>query len=258
MDIPCRYVVSDPPIERGQRDVSLYFELRQGALLMLNLYGLLLRMEHPSRAGLVGIYGETETNRRETVARDRIVPVLSAARAAGMPVIYVSDSAPNIALEGSHVREVMTRHLAIDPLSDYAEACNDPREYLPGEDSRIAYAAGLSPQASDYYVRKWTLSGFHATWLDRLLRDLGTTTLFCGGFNGDSDLLCTMLEGHYLGYRMVLLRECFAAVHMPPYEPEMDLTTRLVLYAEGRLGYTASAADLEGVLRCAAHRGGGT
>jgi len=92
-------------------------------------------------------------------------------------------------------------------------------------------------------VRKWVYSGFHATWLDRLLRNLGTEVLFCAGFNSDSDLFCTMMEGHWAGYRIVLVRGAHAAVHIPAYEPEMGLTERLELYAEGSLGFTISWGD---------------
>jgi nicotinamidase-related amidase len=170
-----------------------------------------------------------------------------------MPVVYVADSAPNIALENSNIRRVMKRSLNVDPLSAFAESCNDPLEYRPGSSQRIVYATELEPLADDYYVRKWVYSGFHNTWLDRLLRNLGTTTMFCAGFNGDSDLFCTMLAGHWAGYRVVLLRGCHAGVDVPAYEPEMPFTERLEMYAEGSLGFTMSAADFCGA--CAVYAG---
>lgn len=232
-----------PQESRGQFEEQHDVEPSQAALLLVNLYGWLLPPDHPARQGLVEIYGEPEVQRRERLVRGNLLPVMAAARRAGIALVYVSDSAPNIALEGTEIRKVMREHLAIDPLQTYAESCNEPREYLSGEGGRIAYAAELAPQPQDYYVRKWVYSGFHATWLGRLLQDLRTRVLFCAGFNGDSDLLCTMLEGHWAGYRIVLLRDCFAAVHVPAFEPETDFSTRLVHYAEGGLGFTISAGQ---------------
>ena len=224
----------------GHHGEQLKIEPDTAALLLVNVYGLLLPKDHPARQGQVEIYGEDEINRREQMVLQNILLVLQAARKAGMPVVYVADSAPRIAVEHSNIREVMVKHLGIDPLQVFAEDCNDPREYVPGSSERIEYVPALAPQPHDYYIRKWVYSGFYGTWLDRLLRNLGTRTLFCAGFNGDSDLWCTTLEGMWCGYRIVVLRGGFAAVHVPEYELVVNFTQRLELYAETNLGYTIS------------------
>jgi nicotinamidase-related amidase len=239
----CRHYVSAPPEREGLHTETLQVRSGGGALLLLNLYGLLLPKNHPARRAQARIYGERELERRERIVRQNLLPVMHAAREANMPVVYVADSVPNIGLEKSNIRQVMMRSLDIDPLTAFVEKCNDPLEYHPGSGERIVYAPELDPRENDYYVRKWVYSGFHATWLDRLLRNLGTTTLFCTGFNGDSDLFSTMLAGHWAGYRIVLVRGCHAAVDVPAYEPEIPLTERLEMYAEGSLGYTISTVD---------------
>jgi len=249
LNLAVRHYVSLPQASAGQRNQTLHLPPAEAALLLLNLYGWLLPTEHPARQGLVALYGAAEVARREAIVEQSILPVMAAVRQAGIALVYVADSSPAIALEHTHIRRVMVEHLGIDPLVDYAEEGNDPFEYASPGGNRIAYAPAVSPQPDDYYVRKWTYSAFHATRLDRLLRNLGTRVLLCAGFNGDSDLLCSLLEGHALGYRMVLLRDAHAALHLPSLEPAMDLTQRLELYAEGSLGFSAAPADLI----CACH-----
>jgi nicotinamidase-related amidase len=235
----------------GAHEERIQAEPGTVALLLVNVYGFLLPKDHPARQGLVGIYGEAEIQRRERIVRETILPAIGAARAAKLPVVYVADSAPRIALERSHIRQVMVKHLGIDPLEAFAEDCNDPREYVSSSAGRIAYAPELAPQPHDHYIRKWVYSGFYGTWLDRLLRNLGVKTLFCAGFNGDSDLWCTALDGMWNGYRIVLLRDGFAAVHVPAYEPVIDFTQRLELYAETNLGYTIAVHDFVAACRAA-------
>ncbi len=236
----------------GAHEERIQTEPGTAALLLMNVYGFLMPKEHPARQGLVSIYGEAEIERREAMVRATILPAVEATRAAKLPVVYVADSAPRIGLERSHIRQVMVKHLGIDPLEAYAEDCNDPREYAPTSSGRIVYAPELAPQPHDHYIRKWVYSGFHGTWLDRLLRNLGVHTLFCTGFNGDSDLWCTLLDGMWNGYRIVLLRDGFAAVHVPECEPVVDFTQRLELYTETCLGYTVSTNDFVAACRAAA------
>ena len=238
MKFACTHYVSTPPDAEGQHLEHLNIPVDKSALLLVNVYGLLLPMEHPARQALVTIYGLEEVNHREELVRLNLLPVMRAAREAGMPVIYLADSAPNIGVENTYIRNLMVRNLQIDPVTYYTEDCNDPLEYHLNHVKHIEYAKELAPQENDFYIRKWVYSGFHATWLDRLLRNLDVDGLFCAGFNGDSDLFCTMLEGHWAGYRIVLLRGCHAAVHVPAVEPEMGFTQRLEMYTEASLGFT--------------------
>ncbi|MDF1512675.1 MAG: isochorismatase family protein [Anaerolineae bacterium] len=243
MKFPCMHYVNTPPEAVGQHEEILEISAEKSALLLVNVYGLLLPLDYPARQALVRTYGPKEVIHREEIVQTNLLPVIQAARQAGIPVIYVADSAPNIGLTTTHIRDLMVHHLDIDPVIEYAESCNDPLEYHSGHNQHIAYAEEPAPQEGDFYIRKWVYSGFHATWLDRLLRNLSVEMLFCAGFNGDSDLFCTMLEGHWAGYRIVLLRNCHAAVHIPQAEPEMGFTQRLEMYAEASLGFTISPAD---------------
>ena len=231
----------DQPLGRKERHLSAL--VSQAALLLLNLYGLGLPEGDAHRQQLVSLMGMPEVKRREQIVAEHVVPAIQSARRIGLPIIYAADSAPRLDLGRSRFAEIQRTHLGFDPEELFVEDCNDPHEYHVGEPRLIAYAPAIAPQPGDYYVRKWVYSAFYMTWMDRLLRNLGTRTLICAGFNGDSDLLCTMLEGHWLGYQVVLLRDGFAAVEIPDAEPVIPLNQRLVHYTENCLGYTCASAD---------------
>ena len=52
--------------------------------------------------------------------------------------------------------------------------------------------------------------------------------------------------------RELILRDGFAAVHVPECEPVVDFTQRLELYTETCLGYTVSTNDFVAACRAAA------
>ena len=237
------YLAYPPGAPLGRQARQLTEAVPRAALLLVNLYALCLPPAAPQRTRLASLIGEEEVQRREHILAERLLPMMRAARGIGVPIIYAADSAPRIYLGQSQFGEVQRSHLGFDPEQLFVEARNDSHEYLPGDPPLIAYAPEVAPQECDYYIRKWVYSAFYMTWLDRLLRNLATRTLFCAGFNGDSDLWCTMLDGHWLGYRIVLLDDAFAAIEVPATEPVMPFTRRLVHYAENCLGYTCASAE---------------
>ncbi len=99
MQFPCTHHVNTPADAVGRHLEHLSSPADKCALLLVNVYGLLLPEEHPARQSLVAIYGEEEVSHRESLVRTNLLPVIGAAREAGMPVIYVADSAPNIGLD---------------------------------------------------------------------------------------------------------------------------------------------------------------
>ena len=162
MKFTCTHYVNTPPDAVGQHIEHIDCPVNKSALLLVDVYGLLLPKAHPARQALVKIYGSKEIKHRETLVRNNLLPVMCAARAVGMPLIYLADSAPNIGMEKTHIRDLMVRNLHIDPVTYYAEGCNDPLEYHTDHTENIAYAPELAPQEGDFYIRKWVYSGFHA------------------------------------------------------------------------------------------------
>lgn len=209
--LPLRYYVTLPEENRGSRIERIAVSNRGVALLLLNAHGWKLENDSPERQRHVNRYGEPEVQLRETVLERYMVPALEIARAAGVPVVFASDSSSEA-------------------------GAPDFRASVPR--SQWDFAAPVAPAHGDYLVGKTVYSAFFATWLDLLLRNLGVTTLVIAGFNGESDLLFTGIDAAARGYRVVVLRDGYRGVAVPAYEPAVDITTRLEHYAETRIGYT--------------------
>jgi nicotinamidase-related amidase len=117
----------------------------------------------------------------------RIVALRRRLHAAGIPVIYAND---NRGRWRSDFRELTARSVTAE-----APAIAD---LLPGRD--------------DYFVLKPKQSGFYATPLAELLHHLGTRTVVLAGLAGDGCVLCTAIDAHLRGYRVIVPRDCVASV----------------------------------------------
>lgn len=73
-----------------------------------------------------------------------------------------------------------------------------------------AVVDGLDPLPSDIHVTKCRFSGFWNTPLDSILRNLGATTLFFAGVNGDQCVMTTLQDASFLGYDVLMLDDCTA------------------------------------------------
>lgn len=67
---------------------------------------------------------------------------------------------------------------------------------------------GLEPAEQDIHVTKHRFSGFWDTELDSILRNLGVRTLFFAGVNADQCVMTTLEDASFLGYDVVMLRDC--------------------------------------------------
>jgi nicotinamidase-related amidase len=66
----------------------------------------------------------------------------------------------------------------------------------------------LSPGELDIHVTKHRFSGFWDTELDSILRNMGLTTLFFAGVNADQCVMTTLEDASFLGYDVLMLRDC--------------------------------------------------
>lgn len=103
----------------------------------------------------------------------RISHVLEAARAKGMPIIYIIHS----------------------PL---------------GKAGTRIYRE-LTPYSTDFIVTKEHYSSFYNTKLDALLKKLKVNQLLITGVSTHWCVLTTTVDASYRGYRLVLLKDCVAA-----------------------------------------------
>lgn len=118
----------------------------------------------------------------------RIAAFKKAAKAAGIPAIYVNDNAGRWR---SDVRQVV-------------DACVN----APGAE----LSALLVPDASDYVVLKPKHSGFYSTPLDTLLVYLRARRLIITGFTVERCLLFTANDGFLRDYELFVPRDCTAAI----------------------------------------------
>ena len=66
----------------------------------------------------------------------------------------------------------------------------------------------LNPGEQDIHVTKHRFSGFWDTELDSILRNIGVRTLFFAGVNADQCVMTTLEDASFLGYDVVMLRDC--------------------------------------------------
>lgn len=111
------------------------------------------------------------------------------ASAAGIPVIYVND---NLGRWRSDVEALLAICL---------------RDGMPG----APVVDMLKPRRTDFIVLKSTLSGFHQTPLDAMLRLGGVRALVIAGFAADNCVLFTAADAYMRDYRLVVPRDCVGA-----------------------------------------------
>lgn len=68
----------------------------------------------------------------------------------------------------------------------------------------------LDPGDQDIHVTKHRFSGFWDTELDSILRNMGVRTLFFAGVNADQCVMTTLEDASFLGYDVLMLRDCVA------------------------------------------------
>jgi len=189
-----------------------------------------------------GLVSAQSTSREGDIVRNAIRPALDAARAVGFPIVYVSNSAPRIALDRSAYGEQKWESLHVVKDEIYAERNIDPLEYHRGPSNVLDYSEVIAPRAGDYYVRKHVHSAFFDTRLDTLLRNLGVRNLVCVGFALDVCLGNTMIDALWRNYRVLLLRDCTYAIEIPGIDAPGAWTDRWILYVECAIGSTATSA----------------
>lgn len=223
----------------GYTEVPLALTPAETAFLIVDVYGQFPEAGGRDQHGLEYMLG----NEWDIVA-NRIRPAKDAAKRLGMPCVYVTNSAPRIALQRSSFGIQRQENVGQTLEELFAESINDPLEYVAGNSTYIQHADVIKPEPDDYYVRKHVYSGFWDTRLDSLLRNLGIRNLVCAGFAADVCLLGTMIDALYRNYRILLLRDATQAIEIPEVDgTDGSFTRRIVLWAECHLGHTTTSHD---------------
>lgn len=106
-------------------------------------------------------------------------------REIGVPIIYTNDA---------HIKGI-DHELKL--WGDHAIAGTKGAEVIPE----------LAPQEGDYIIPKRRYSGFFATDLDMLLKELGVTTVILSGLHAHMCVRHTAADAYQLGYDVVVAKD---------------------------------------------------
>jgi ureidoacrylate peracid hydrolase len=178
-----------------------------------------------------------ETNRDIVV--NHIRPAKDAAKAANLPIVYLTNYLSPALNEHHEWRNMSLRTVNVDVL----EAWQEPNDIL-------VHSEIIAPQQGEYLIKKQFYSGFFETHLDSLLHSLGTRNLVVVGFDSRICLGTTVTDAMYRSYRVIVLRDC---VHTGEYAETKEggwANFMAIRFIETCVGYTATAA--EWIAACAA------
>jgi nicotinamidase-related amidase len=137
--------------------------------------------------------------------------VVGALRAVDVPVVWVSWAvrADRLDLSPAMPPVHAEGRAAADELDAPAFRAKGGWGALAGSwGARLA--DGLDVRPTDIQVAKRRFSGFFATELDAILRNVGVTTLLFAGVATDICVAATLQDAMFLGYDVVMLDDCVA------------------------------------------------
>lgn len=167
------------------------------------------------------------------------VRLLDAARAAGVPVIYLQMSfKPDLSDAGDETSPAYHKELALRMMRERPES-----KFLIENSWDWQIVDRLSPQPSDIVVRKSRYNGFTGTNLDELLKARGIRYLLFTGIATNICVESTARNAFFLEYWPILVEDAIS--HAGP-----DFTRQATLWNfENVLGWVTTASDVIETLR---------
>lgn len=238
LQLPGRYYRMYPPeAYLGHAEEKLQLALDQTAFLLIDVYGLGYSPGEPEPERPALFYaGSTEVERR--VMTDCIKPALETARRIGLPIVYVNNANQKVAAQESEFGSLLVRTHGLKVEERWED---DPAEFR--------FSNLIEPRPGEYIVRKQMYSGFFETCLESLLRNLRIRNLVAVGFAANACVQATLNDALYRNYRIVLLRDCTAAMEYHDTIEEQTVTRSVIRHVEAFLGYTATSQEF---VRCCA------
>lgn len=184
-----------------------------------------MQNDFAAEGGGVDLGGGDISPLRATIAP--IARVLTAARGAGLPVVYLrhgylpdlSDLGP----EDSKNRLVHTTVGRTVTAPDGTEG-----RVLVRDTWNTRILPELAPEPNDVVIGKNRFSGFHDTELDATLRRLGVRDLVVTGCTTSVCVESTVRDAMFRDYRPILLSDCVAEIQGPAHhESSLILVERL-------------------------------
>ncbi|MEU6537842.1 isochorismatase family cysteine hydrolase [Streptomyces sp. NPDC047000] len=177
-------------------------------------------------------------------AVDLSAQVVAAARAAGLPVIWLNwGNRPDQANLPPGVAHVYDPRGTGEGIGSRTAPSRAP--VLTKDSWGAALTDGVGSAPGDLHVDKYRMSGFWDTPLDSVLRNLRVDTLVFAGVNSDQCVYATLVDAACLGYDVVLLTDA-SATTSPSYCHDATVYNVRQCY-----GFTASTPDLLDALAAA-------
>ncbi len=242
LKLPGRFYRAYPPEQPlGYATDAVELGLHETMFLLVDVYGKGFDADQ-ALGQADAFYTRAVEAARDTVIT-RILPAKQAAKAAGLPVIYLTNYLSPGLNHQHEWRNLSLRTLNIDVL----EAWTEPNDAL-------AFSEIIAPTAGEYLIKKQFYSGFFETHLDSLLRSLGARNLVTVGYDSRICLAATITDAMYRNYRVITLRDCIGTNEEAETKEGGWANFLAVRYIETNVGYTATAA--EWIEACQALAGG--
>jgi nicotinamidase-related amidase len=242
--LPLRYYRLYPP-ERFEGETTEMSEVSTAAtaFCLVDVYGVGHHPDDPAPHEYPALSAVGSLPVEGRIIRERILPALDAARRAGLPIVYVNNSAPRIALERSTFSLWIENQMGCSMADAFGETGADGFEYTKSDSTFVSISKLLAPEPGDYFIRKHGYSGFFGTRLDLLLRNLGAKHIIFVGFSLDCCLLATMMDAIQLEYRVIFLRDATLALDLDEERDDLRFTKRMVTLAEMNTGMSTTTAE---------------
>jgi ureidoacrylate peracid hydrolase len=235
-----RYYRAYPPdAPLGYAEDSLELKLDETVFLLVDVYGR--GFDPGDDLGSAAEFYKRSALANKSIVVDHIAPAKAAARAAGLPIVYLTNYLSPAMNEHNEWRHMSMRTAGIDVL----EAWREPNDVL-------TFSRVIAPQAGDYLITKQLYSGFFETHLDSLLRSLNARNLVAVGFDSRICLGTTVIDAMYRNYRVIVLRDCTATTEYVETEAQGWANWMAIRFIETCVGYTATAADWIGACQAVA------
>lgn len=222
----CRYPFEDPA---GDVEGAEELALDRTALVVVDVYGLGFDVGDAVPESPPLFLRRLHALQSEMM-RDRIRPAIDAARAAGLPVVYVENEWKASCWQASEFAGLVRR---TENPGDFDDV------YVGTEYNHYSHV--VAPRPDDIIVQKTMYDGFFETTLDTVLRNLGAKNLVCLGFTADICLLNTVIGAMYRNYRVVVLRDCTLAAEFADTVENLEMTRLAVRYYEAMVGFTSTS-----------------
>ena len=221
-------------VELPAEPASLSFDLDRTALIVVDMQNAFA-----SAGGMLDLAGIDVRPAREVIENAALV--CSAARVAGVPVVYLTIGyPPDLSTAGGADSPNPQKELALCLMRERPELQGKLLTFGTWD---FEIVPELAPKPGDTVIVKSRYSGFHGTSLDSVLRSRGVRNLLMVGIASNVCVESTLRDAYFLEYWPVLV----ADATMPAGPAEVQAAT--VYNVKTFFGWVTSAEEVATCLR---------